>query len=93
MDPIVRYSRPISFDLMPEVPPQESSDLWFNSFLLKREVELDHLDELTPAELDRIICETRITREDPETKRGKWLLCGYFHEKAMLIRNDRKEAQ
>jgi hypothetical protein len=78
---------------MPDVPPQETEEVWFNSFLLKREVEFDHLDELTTAELDRLICETITLRDDAETTRGKRLMCGYFMQKAMLVRNDRKGAE
>jgi hypothetical protein len=74
------------------IPPQESGEIWLNSFLLKREVELDHLEELTHNELDRVIVECKTVITDMETSRGKRLLCGYFLEKALLIRSDRKEA-
>lgn len=73
-------------------PGQESAEQWLNFFLLRREVELDHLDELSPNELDRVIAETATLIKDSETSRGKRLLCGYFYEKALLIRTDRKEA-
>jgi hypothetical protein len=74
------------------IPAQESGEIWLNSFLLKREVELDHLIELSPNEVDRVIVETKTVITDPETSRGKRLLCGYFLEKALLVRTDRKEA-
>ena len=72
------------------IPAQESTEQVFNSFLLRREVDLDRLDELSPNELDRVIAETATLIKDAETSRGKRLVCGYFYEKAMLIRNDRK---
>jgi len=74
------------------IPAQESGEIWLNSFLLKREIELDHLNELSPNELDRVIAECKTVITDMETSRGKRLLCGYFMEKALLVRADRKEA-
>ncbi len=69
----------------PSVPPQETGEVWFNSFLLRREVELQQLYDLPTRELDLIRAETVTLQKDNETRRHKALIAGYFDELARLI--------
>jgi hypothetical protein len=67
------------------VPPQESGEVWLNSFLLRREVELHELEDLPTASLDLIRAEALTLIEDPETRRPKRLVASYFEKLARII--------
>jgi hypothetical protein len=67
------------------VPPQESGELWLNSFLLRREVELQELYQLSTPDLDLIRAEAAVLTKDSETRRHKLLIAGYFLELAQII--------
>lgn len=70
------------------VPPQEG-EVWLNSFLLRREVELRELYEMPIEELDLIRSEALTLQKDKETRRHKYLIAGYFAELATLIADRR----
>jgi hypothetical protein len=79
----------------PGVPPQESQDRWFRSDLLRREVNLSELYELSQGELDLLMAETATIRSDPDSSRnnrGKFVVAGYFLELARIV-SDRKTAE
>ncbi len=79
----------------PGVPPQESQDRWFKSDLLRREVNLSELYELSQNELDLLMAETATIRSDPDSSRnnrGKFVVAGYVLELAKII-SDRRTNQ
>ena len=71
-----------------DVPPQESKEKWFKSYLLGREIELRELYELPQNELDLLMAETAEFRSDSDNRDrnlGKYCTAGYFLELARLI--------
>ena len=75
-----------------DVPPQESKERWLNSFLLGRDIELQELYDLSIRDLDLIRAEALTLQKDPETRRIKSLIAGYFAELARII-TDRRIAE
>jgi hypothetical protein len=73
-----------------QVPPQESSEFHYNSYLLKRELELRELYDLAPADLDVFMAELATVMKDETSTRARRLLASYFLELATLIRSDRQ---
>lgn len=73
-----------------QVPPQESSEFHYSSYLLKRELELRELYDLPPADLDVFMAELATVIQDDTSTRARRLLAGYFLELAKLIRSDRQ---
>ncbi len=64
--------------------------VWLTSFLLRREVELQELYQLSTPDLDLIRAETAILLKDSETRRHKALIAGYFLELAQIIATRRE---
>lgn len=71
-----------------DIPNQETTQKWFRSHLLNREVELHELYELPLGELDLLMAETAEIRSDPENRarnHGRWCTAGYMLELARII--------
>lgn len=71
-----------------DIPKQETTQKWFRSHLLNREVELQELYELPLGELDLLMAETAEIRSDPENRarnHGRWCTAGYMLELARII--------
>ena len=69
-------------------PPQDTTQKWFRSHLLDREVELQELYELPQGELDLLMAETAEIRSDLENRarnHGRWCTAGYMLELARII--------
>ena len=72
--------------------------MWFRSFLLKKEIELTEVYEMSDIDRDMIIIETQTAREDPEVLsrpelRAKYLAAGYFYHLATLVSSRKTQAQ
>lgn len=66
-----------------EIPYQET--FYFNSYLLKKDVALDLVDELNDDDLEKLIAETKtIAFLDTDVNRHKRLMAAYFYEYALL---------
>jgi hypothetical protein len=70
------------------VPPQEG-EIWINSFLLRREVELQEMYEMPTRELDLLRAEMITLQKDSETRRPKALIASYFEALAGIITDRR----
>jgi hypothetical protein len=71
-----------------DIPKQETTQKWFRSHLLNREVELQELYALPLGELDLLMAETAEIRSDPENRarnHGRWCTAGYMLELARII--------
>ena len=71
-----------------DTPPQNTTQKWFRSHLLDREVELQELYELPQGELDLLMAETAEIRSDLENRtrnHGRWCTAGYMLELARII--------
>ena len=78
-----------------DIPPQEQLRKWFRSHLLGRELELQELYDLAPAELDLLMAETAEIRSDLENKarsHGRWCTAGYVLQLARII-DARRDAE
>jgi|TARA_B100001741_G_C16396603_1_gene524936 hypothetical protein len=78
-----------------DIPAQEQTRKWFRSHLLGRELELQELYDLAPAELDLLMAETAEIRSDLENKarsHGRWCTAGYVLQLARII-DARRDAE
>ena len=78
-----------------DIPAQEQTRKWFRSHLLGRELELQELYDLAPAELDLLMAETAEIRADLENKarsHGRWCTAGYALQLARII-DARRDAE
>ena len=63
---------------------QNPDDIWFKSFLLKREVKLNELETLAQDELDYLMAETKARVKEEEITRELKFIANVFHELGML---------
>ena len=77
---------------------QNPDDIWFKSFLLKREVKLNELETLAQDELDYLMAETKARVKEEEITRELKFIANVFYELGMLKtlareRRDKDDAQ
>ena len=63
---------------------QNPDDIWFKSFLLKREVKLNELETLAQDELDYLMAETKARVKEEEITRELKFIANVFYELGML---------
>ena len=63
---------------------QNPDDIWFKSFLLKREVKLNELENLAQDELDYLMAETKARVKEEEITRELKFIANVFYELGML---------
>jgi hypothetical protein len=73
-----------------QIPLQERDGYFFDSFLLKRELELRDLYDLSEQDLDIFLAEIEVEVEDELNTRPKRLRASRFAKLARLIRSDRQ---
>tara|TARA_R100001443_G_scaffold12922_1_gene22782 strand:+ start:1038 stop:1286 length:249 start_codon:yes stop_codon:yes gene_type:complete len=62
----------------------DPDQLWFKSFLLKREVKLSELESLEQDELDYLMAETKARVKEDESTREFKFIANVFYELGML---------
>jgi len=77
---------------------QNPDDIWFKSFLLKREVKLNELETLAQDELDYLMAETKARVKEEEITRELKFIANVFYELGMIKtlareRRDKDDAQ
>ena len=63
---------------------QNPDDIWFKSFLLKREVKLNELETLAQDELDYLMAETKARVKEEEITRELKFIANVFYELGMI---------
>ena len=63
---------------------QNPDDIWFKSFLLKREVKLNELETLAQDELDYLMAETKARVKEDEITRELKFIANVFYELGMI---------
>jgi len=63
---------------------QNPDDIWFKSFLLKREVKLNELETLAQDELDYLMAETKARVTEEEITRELKFIANVFYELGMI---------
>ena len=63
---------------------QNPDDIWFKSFLLKREVKLNELETLAQDELDYLMAETKARVKEEEITRELKFMANVFYELGMI---------
>ena len=63
---------------------QNPDDIWFKSFLLKREVKLNELETLAQDELDYLMAETKARVKEEEITRELKFIANVLYELGMI---------